>query len=125
MFITSMSGLWIERLPVTHKAAEKYMHIRNIDFTSLTVQIELQLQTHTYDKSLLQKQTRARRTYELTWVTTTGFSFKIGSFSKIWAKVSVPSPPKPLANAVMAGKTASGRSSHFTKSSMNSILKEL
>lgn len=123
--------LLMDRESASH--TEIHTRTRNPSFTSLTVQAELPLQTDTQEKSSLQKanksslqkQTRARATRGLTWIMTTGLSFKMGSFSKSWAKVSVPSPPKPLANAVMAGKTASGRSSHFTKPSMNSVLKEL
>lgn len=107
-----------------HGSSEIYAY-QEYWFDFLTVQTEPRCQTDMCDKALLQQQTRARGAHELTWVMTTGFSFKMGSCSKSWAKLSVPSPPKPLANAVMAGKTALGRSSHFTKPSMNPVRKEL
>lgn len=56
---------------------------------------------------------------------TNGSSFKMGSFNKIGANTSAPSPPRPLAKAVMVGRTASGNSSHFTRPVTNSVQKEL
>lgn len=60
-----------------------------------------------------------------TWVISDGSPFRMGSFSKISANMSVPSPPRPLAKAVMVGRTASDSSSHFTRPAMNSVQKEL
>lgn len=39
--------------------------------------------------------------------------------------MSAPSPPRPLAKAVMVGRTASDNSSHFARPVTNSMQKEL
>ena len=39
--------------------------------------------------------------------------------------MSAPSPPRPLAKAIMVGRTVSDRCSHFTRPVTNSVQKEL